>query len=123
MMLKTIQKIAIGICCVGVIAFSSLSVFTADAIALPESTPLAAMEEAAEDATTKVQETASDAQKAVEEGVEKASQKAQEAKETVESKTEEGIEKTKEAADQAASEAKENGENIVDKVKSLFTGE
>ena len=123
MMLKTIQKIAIGICCVGIIALSSLSVFTADAIALPESSPLAAMEEAAEDATTQVQETASETQKAVEEGVEEATQKAQEAKETVESKTKEGIDKTKEAADEAASEAQENGENIVDKVKSLFSGE
>jgi vacuolar-type H+-ATPase subunit H len=123
MVLKTIQQIALGLFCLGVIAFSNGFLFTLSAIALPESTPLAAVEEMTEDAINEVQESTEEAGKAVEEGVENATEKAEEVKETVEEKTQEGIEKTKEAADEAASKAEENGENIIDRIKGLFNAE
>lgn len=116
MVLKTIQQIALGLFCLGVIAFSNGFLFTSSAIALPETTPLAAAEEMTEDAINEVQE-------GTEEAVENATEKAEEVKETVEEKTQEGIERTKEAADEAASKAEENGENIVDRIKGLFNAE
>lgn len=115
MSLKSIKQITLGFICFAVIAFSSLAVATSSAIALPETGPMAAMEEMAEDTSNKMEETAENAQKAVEEGMENAAQKAQEAKEAVEDKVKESPEKTE--------EAKEDGGGIVDKVKSLFSGE
>lgn len=116
MILKTIKQIALGIFCIGVIALSSLSLFAQGAIALPQSNPLAAMEETAEEVTDQVKEKAEETQEAVKEGMEEASEKAEETKEAVESKAEE-------MTDKADAETKENGEGIIEKVKSLFTGE
>lgn len=115
MSLKSIKQITLGFICFAIIAFSSLAVATSSAIALPETGPMAAMEEMAEDTSNKMEETAENAQKAVEEGMENATQKAQEAKEAVGNKVKEDTENTK-AAD-------EDEGNIIDKVKSLFSGE
>lgn len=106
MILRVLKQVGLVIFCCGVMALSAGFGLTTSAIAAP--TPLAAMEEMAEDATTEVQETAEEAKKAVEEGVEKAK---------------EDIEETKEATEDATEDAEEKSESIIDKVKSLFTGE
>lgn len=116
-----IKQIGLILFCCGVMLFSGGFGLVSSAIAAPS--PLAAMEEMADEATNKTQETAEETKNAVKDSAEGVSETVKDAKETVENKAKEGIEKTKEAADKAASEAKENGEGIVDKVKGLFSGD
>jgi len=116
MILRTIKQIAIGIFCVGVMVLSSLSLFPSGAIALPQATTLAAMEDTADEVADEVQDTVKETKEAIEEGVEEAGETAKEMQETVQSETEETADKTPVGTE-------EDSENIVDKVKKLFSGE